>query len=217
MCSFSWFSVPVLTASLLVPSSPKDRLCSLFIEIHCCCIIARQLSGGRTHPLVQSCSPEVLCVSWTRFERGDCSCSCQWCSSWCRPTSRSPSGSPCSNSPSCSADGRGPAEKQQAAISIIAWPMPIFRRVRSLGEKADISVADISFWRNTGPWCWFRLVERDGSGHLVGLELFYVMLFVVRFDGVCDGAVGLVGLLVDGGKVEQRTRYLSLVMLVMWL
>lgn len=80
----------------------------------------RWLRGGGTHPLVQSCSLEVLCASWTRPEQGDCSCSCQWCSSWCRPRGRSPSGSPCSNFPSCSADVQEPAEKQQAVITVIA-------------------------------------------------------------------------------------------------
>lgn len=87
----------------------------------------RQHRGGRTHPLVQSCSLEVLCVSWTRPVRGGCSCSCRWYSSWCRPTGRSPSGSPCSNSPSCSADVEEPTEKQQLVISISGTEMIVIQ------------------------------------------------------------------------------------------
>ena len=137
MCSFSWFNLPVLTASLLVPSSPintnrwqltQDLLHDECHQAHVVFFYWKTvlLNTGNiwsTHPLVQSCSLEVLYVSWTRPEPADCSCSCRWCSSWCRPRGRSPSGSPCSNSPSCSADVQGPAEMQQAIISIIAQPV----------------------------------------------------------------------------------------------
>lgn len=136
MCSFSWFSFPVLTASLLVPSSPGNTNELWVIKTKSTTqrktntsVCSKVWSPSATHPRVQSCSPEVLCVSWTRPERGDCSCSCQWCSSWCRPTGRSPSGSPCSNSPSCSADGQEPAGKEPGVIvSVAAQAILIFER-----------------------------------------------------------------------------------------
>lgn len=134
------------------------------------CLKMLRSTAGRTHPRAQSCSLKVPCVSWTRCEPAGCSCSCQWCSSWCTPAGPSPSGSPCSNSPSCSAEEQEPAraEQRQEDHAVSGFLGGERHSCRVLGSCCRYLTRDELTWLNMAQsgWCAARFKLQSPFYHV---------------------------------------------------